>query len=140
MAADFQDAWMRHKEDGDLLYAKERWANADHLYGLAVECGLKAVMRAMGMPVSSAGVPISRYHRVHLPDIWYVFHAFVSGTHAAGLLPFLSQSSPFDNWSVHQRYEPRSNFSQEIVDEHRMGLKEVEQLYCAGKRINADFF
>ncbi len=88
MAADFRDAWMRHKEDGDLLYKKKRWANADHLYGLAVECGLKAVMQALGMAVNPTGVPVSRQHRVHLPDIWYAFHAFVyrsSGSSGASL-------------------------------------------------------
>jgi len=40
---DFLDAHERHWEDAELLFGNRRWANADHLYGLAAECGLKAL-------------------------------------------------------------------------------------------------
>ena len=49
LPADFKDAHSRHWVDAELLFGKSRWANADHLYGFSVECGLKAVMAKLGM-------------------------------------------------------------------------------------------
>ena len=43
MNEDFLDAHMRHWTDAELLYAAQRWANADHLYGISAECGLKGL-------------------------------------------------------------------------------------------------
>jgi len=48
LKTDYLDAFSRHREDGDLLYDHARWPNADQLYGLSAECGLKAVMVAIG--------------------------------------------------------------------------------------------
>ena len=53
--ADFVDAHRRHWEDAELLFDHQRWANADQLYGLSAECGLKAVMQILGMPVDDQG-------------------------------------------------------------------------------------
>jgi hypothetical protein len=55
--ADFADAHRRHWEDAELLFAHDRWANADQLYGFSAECGLKTVMQALGMNTDAAGVP-----------------------------------------------------------------------------------
>lgn len=59
MNADFLDANARHQHDADLLFDRQRWANADHLYGLAAECGLKRLMVTFGM-LLSAGTDIRR--------------------------------------------------------------------------------
>lgn len=50
MSTDFYDAFSRHDADADLLLENERWANADHHYGLAAECALKAASAATGNP------------------------------------------------------------------------------------------
>ena len=68
--ADFVDAHRCHWADAELLFGHALWANADLLYGFSAECGLKAVMTTLGMPVgglaagaslieagSDAGVP-----------------------------------------------------------------------------------
>ena len=44
MNTDFLDAHKRHWADAELLYNEDRWANADHLYGMAAECGLKRLI------------------------------------------------------------------------------------------------
>lgn len=44
----FRDAMDRHWQDAELLHRKERLANADHLYGLSAECGLKALLEQDG--------------------------------------------------------------------------------------------
>ncbi len=41
MSVDFGDAHIRHWKDAELLYCVQHLANADHLYGMAAECGLK---------------------------------------------------------------------------------------------------
>jgi hypothetical protein len=34
----------RHFDDAQLLHGAQRFANADHLAGVAAECGLKAIL------------------------------------------------------------------------------------------------
>ena len=66
MQADFLDAHDRHWDDAGRLFAAQRWANADHLYGMAAECGLKRLMLAFGMPFDSVGDrPANQPDRVH---------------------------------------------------------------------------
>jgi hypothetical protein len=71
MNIDFLDAYLRHWEDAEALFGSERWANADHLYGLAAECGLKRLMIAFGMPVTTSGDPQHRNDRVHADQSGY---------------------------------------------------------------------
>ena len=84
--ADFHDAHLRHWQDAELLFRHDRWANADQLYGLSAECGLKAVMRRLGMPVGQHGVPTKREHKAHMPQLWAEFTAFVRGRIDGGYL------------------------------------------------------
>ena len=69
---DFVDAHRRHWADAELLFDHDRWANADQLYGFSAECGLKAVMRTLGMPVDTSGIP-GPEHRVHVQELWSIF-------------------------------------------------------------------
>ncbi len=41
MNTNYKNAARRHYEDAEILFNRLRWANADQLYGLAAECGLK---------------------------------------------------------------------------------------------------
>lgn len=54
MQADYLDAHNRHWQDAESLFDSNRSANADHLYGMAAECGLKRLMLAFGMKFDSA--------------------------------------------------------------------------------------
>jgi HEPN domain-containing protein len=40
----FAEAARRHLADALLLHGENRFANADHLAGVAAECGLKAIL------------------------------------------------------------------------------------------------
>jgi hypothetical protein len=55
MDTDYKNAACRHYEDAEILFKQLRWANADQLYGLAAECGLKAVMVGLGARTKSSG-------------------------------------------------------------------------------------
>lgn len=57
LPVDFVDAHRRHWADAELLFDHERLGNADQLYGFSAECGLKAVMTGLGMPLDPSGRP-----------------------------------------------------------------------------------
>jgi len=70
-------------------------ANADHLFGLAAECALKAVMQALGMlSLRSDGVPADKKHKVHINDLWNEFITFANTPHRRTLrcIPVCIQS------------------------------------------------
>lgn len=84
--ADFVDAHRRHWDDAELLFDHARWASADQMYGFSAECGLKAVMKALGMPVDDdTGAPKKRRHWKHVQDLWPVFRTFAQGHGGAGI-------------------------------------------------------
>src|SRR5262245_17101801 len=65
----FVSAARRHLSDADYLEVAGRRMNADHLYGFAWECALKALMIGHGMPMQrTAGVgwrPSVHSDRIH---------------------------------------------------------------------------
>ena len=127
--ADFHDAHLRHWQDGELLFGHDRWANADQLYGLSAECGLKAVMLGSGMRVRrSDGAPEQSEHRQHVAELWPVFGAFVSGRIAGGYLHLLPHGNPFASWSIADRYAHGDHFSCTRVDQHRMAADKVRSM------------
>ncbi len=79
MPADFKDAANRHFEDASFLFDADKFPNADHLFGVSAECALKAIMKALGMPVRQDGAPQKREHRVHINNLWDEFIAFANG-------------------------------------------------------------
>lgn len=111
MATDFLDAAHRHLADARLLDREQRYPNADHLYGIAAECMLKAIMVALGAPVSSKGNLHERAHKTHIDLLWSEFCAFVGGAGGASYLPFPPGYRPFPDWDINQRYAPRAGFT-----------------------------
>jgi len=124
LGTDFKDAHHRHWADAELLFGSGRLANADHLYGLAAECGLKALMSAWGMPYDHQQDQPSRDRdRKHADRIWHRYEHYRQGPQAPHYQ--LSTPSPFADWSIHQRYWPRRCFDPPTVDKHRQGAEEV---------------
>ena len=123
--ADFTDAHRRHWSDAELLFKHARWANADQLYGFSAECGLKAVMKALGMRVETTGIPTKQKHRKHIQEIWPTFATFVQGRGGARYLRMLSSGTPFADWSHHNRYADRACFPKPDVQPHRKAAFEV---------------
>lgn len=121
MEADFLDAHQRHWEDAERLFDAGRWANADHLFGMAVECGLKRLMLVFGMPYDlTKGRPSQVQDRRHANDIWARFESYRCG-HALGVQYALPSSNPFHDWDVSQRYAHQSNFDQARAYSHQVG-------------------
>ena len=118
--ADFADAHLRHWTDAELLYGRERWPNADHLYGLSAECGLKAVMRRLGMPAETP----SRY-RKHVRELWRKFKNFARGRDGSRYLQLLPGGQPFADWSIDDRYAHRMHFDEGRVGPHREAARRI---------------
>lgn len=131
MHTDFLDAHDRHREDGERLFKVHRWANADHLYGLAAECGLKRLMLIFGMPYDTArDRPDKSQDREHANGIWDRFESYRCGR----LHYDLPTSNPFHDWNASQRYAHQSSFDQKLVQSHRAGAQEVCRLIQQAKR------
>lgn len=123
--ADFLDAHQRHWDDAEHLFQNERWANADHLYGMAAECGLKQLMVKFGMEINpSSGSPKDKKDWEHAKNIWARFESYRSGR-MEGVGYELPTNNPFSDWDVSDRYAPRSNFNQAEVQAHQAGAMVV---------------
>ena len=129
MQTDFLDAHERHWRDAELLWQQKRLANADHLFGIAAECGLKRLMLAFDMPFGQKkqNMPDNKADQVHANGIWDRYESYRSG-HVRGAGYALSIGNPFSNWDVNQRYAPESEFDEIRVESHRQGAKQANQL------------
>ncbi len=124
MNTDFRDAHERHWEDAELLFEKNQWANADHLYGIAAECGLKSLMLSFGMPFDSGkDRPQEPDDRTHIDTIQTRYETYRC-QHPAGKY-ILTNPSIFDDWKASQRYANRSNFDCIRATTHRKGAIDV---------------
>lgn len=133
MQADFLNAHERHWDDAEILLQAQRWANADHLYGIAAECGLKRLMLVFGMPYDMAkDFPASRQDRVHANGAWARFESYRSG-HAQGTSYVLPADDPFNNWDVSDRYAHQSNFDVARATGHQAGALLVRNLIKQAK-------
>lgn len=126
--ADFVDAHGRHWKDAELLFGVGRFSNADQLYGFSAECGLKAVMKGLGMPVDSTGSPKEQRHRKHVQDLWPEFHAFAQRQSGTRYSRHLSSQNPFSNWSHHDRYAHRGYANQKGVGQHRDAARKIRRV------------
>lgn len=132
LPADFADAHRRHWGDAEFLFTSERLGNADHLYGLSAECGLKAVMERLGMPLDARGRPPSRY-ATHVQDLWPQFVAFASGHGGARYVEELPAGTPFADWSHHDRYAREGHSGGAAVAGHRVAAKGIRRMVQAAE-------
>ena len=114
--ADFTDAHRRHWADAELLFEHDRWANADHLYGLSAECGLKAVMEEQGETIAGE-------YKKHVRELWPRFVDFMET--AGELWSEFPEGEPFDDWSHHDRYAHQGLFQLDDVKRHRDAAERI---------------
>jgi len=93
---DYLDAMERHWLDAEDLFQRTdpRLANADQLYGLSAECGLKALMRKWGMDLNSNNAPTDARDRKHADLIWDRYGTYRQGRFTTLALP---PTNPFDD-------------------------------------------
>lgn len=122
---DFHDAHERHWQDAELLYKENRYANADHLYGFAAECGLKQLMLVFGMQMQ--GGSLMEKDKVHADKIWARYETYRNG-YGRGARYALTSPNLFADWNASQRYYHHSHFTQKSVETHKAGANAVRQL------------
>lgn len=133
MITDFFDAHERHWEDAETLFNANRWANADHLYGAAAECGLKRLMLAFGMLYDNAtDLPSNRQDRCHANDIWDRYETYRSGSPAG--TGYNLPPNPFSQWHISQRYARQADFDQARAAGHQNGGREVRALLSRARK------
>ncbi|MFC7421049.1 hypothetical protein ACFQNF_14385 [Iodobacter arcticus] len=138
MNTDFLDAHDRHRQDADLLFEASRWANADHLYGVAAECGLKRLMMLFGMQVeATTGAPKNLQDRAHINEAkkgsaWDRYESYRSGYTAGASYP-LPTINPYADWDVAQRYAHQSHFDEVRAKVHQNGANVVHVLIKKAK-------
>ena len=128
MNTDFLDAHLRHLRDADYLFSASYLANADHLYGMSAECGLKRLMMAFGMQTDNTGSPVDRQRdRIHVEKVWARYEAYRSG-HVQGVQYGLTPLNPFDDWRAEQRYAQEHYFNDARVTPHRTAAHTIRAL------------
>ncbi|MDI9370280.1 MAG: SAM-dependent methyltransferase [Synergistaceae bacterium] len=134
MKTDFLDAHERHWKDSELLFNNKRWANADHLYGMAAECGLKSLMVVFGMPFDTGkDRPTCNVDCKHIDRIQIRYETYRSGS-PAGSGYALPDPTVFNNWDVSQRYAHSSHFNENLAIEHRNGTEAIRKLVQQARR------
>lgn len=118
MKNDYKNAFDRHLADAKLLLKNQRLANADHHYGVAAECALKALLITQGIP--SQDGEICKHYKAHINALWRKYYAFMQ-TKNTYPLPL---ANPFDDWNIDQRYSNENNITLTATENHR---KAVEQ-------------
>jgi hypothetical protein len=121
---EYRDAADRHWEDAGFLINDNRTANADHLFGLAAECAMKAVMLGLGMPLRQDGAPVQSKHRKHVDTLWNEFCTFAQMRNGAKYAATLSAyGNDFIDWDISQRYEHRATITAAMVKKHEEGAR-----------------
>lgn len=108
----YANAAQRHWKDAEILFNADRIANADHLYGLAAECALKALWEPF--PGSSE----KKNFRVHM-DGNKLFDNLVSFLNSRNLNLSLPENPPYDDWAIDQRYCLDTLIKKDRVKLHR---------------------
>ena len=102
----YAQAAMRHFDDAEYLLKQGRTANAGQLLGFHAECGLKALLVALGMAVDKDG-SLQKPYREHInrlqPLITSVLHQ-ASGRRAARYLSMMPNLAAFSDWHTDHRY------------------------------------
>lgn len=104
MPADFLQAARRHLADADALEGMARHQNADHLYGFAAECALKAVLAGVGVIPDAAKVQWP--YKQHINKLWGEYCSALESRQQERYLQRLPAANPFAKWRADDRYEP----------------------------------
>jgi hypothetical protein len=120
----------RHLHDARVLERQTppRLDNADQLYGLGVECLLKALLvrhAHVPVPVDDEG-SIRWPFRIHTDRLWPSVLVHLHGRPAASYAGLLGTGHPFNDYSVDQRYE-EDGVGATRIGPHRVAAARVER-------------
>jgi len=132
----FAAAGRRHLDDGQELFRQGRHVTADHLAGLAAECGLKAILiDFLGATLSSRGIPQIQQGtgtfplRHHLPELWGQVGAYATGRSGTQFIALLTATNPFASWDIADRYADGSGITQQSSKNHLTTAVSVTRIH-----------
>ena len=117
----------RHWRDAELLFDDQKrksLGNADHLYGFAAECGLKALMLSCGMEMHN-GKPRNREDCCHVDKLLRRYQIYMAGIDKKYVL---SDTDFFKQWNIDERYAKDTELSQDQVKKHRSNAEKVRDM------------
>lgn len=129
MNTHFAEPARRCFQDAETLFRSGRLGTPDHLYGLAAECALKAIL--VGLKVICDLSPERRY-KVHIDKLWGEYLLAVSSRGRSARSLSLDSYNPFISWLSEHRYWDDGAFDADRVSKHREGArKAIALLECA---------
>lgn len=103
-ARDMRTAAYRHLEAAEVLADGKRRDVAGYLYGIAAECGIKAMMLDINIrPLPNAERRDDPFF-AHFPDLRTLLRSSLGGRLAAPLLNFIGNDAFMNQWSTDMRY------------------------------------
>ncbi|MGH3546096.1 MAG: hypothetical protein ACRDPW_09260 [Mycobacteriales bacterium] len=123
----FAVATRRHYEDAEFLFSGRRCVSADHLAGLAAECGLKAILLKCGEAKmnSKSGKPVlvapnsgEEKSLGHVDELWNQLPLIVSGRSAKRFTALVARPAPFATWRITDRYSDGTTITAECARKH----------------------
>ncbi len=133
--SNFAAAGRRHLQDAQALHQQRRWANADHLSGIAAECGLKAILLDfLGGTRNPRGLPThpskpSRHHYGHINVMWSELAATSHGRGGAQFASLISAPCPFTGWDVGERYSDGLHINEQRAGGHLSEARKILALH-----------
>jgi len=125
LPVDFVAAARRHFSDGTLLRDTKRLPNADQLFGLSVECALKAFAVALGVPVDPGGELAEHAYKTHVNILWDMLRGLATGRRGAWFFARLPEGSPFSDWNIAQRYWDDQSVRPSAVEDHFKAARSI---------------
>lgn len=110
----YAEAARRHFSDASFLDSHNRKPNAGQLFGIAAECGLKAIAIGCGLKTESDGTiknPVGtrgRGFKDHMPDLHNALiqfgHLLPDGRSSSRYLAMMPNLTGLSDWAIEQRY------------------------------------
>ena len=129
---DFLESARRHNSDANALLEDGRKANAGHLFGFALECGLKALlMRAGVAPAADGDLPRGSEFRAHVDELSRLVIARTTlpdGRDANTVLSHLPRLGKMQDWRVGHRYWRESALPLASLGDWQQAAVEMDRL------------
>ena len=124
-AFDMRAAAYRHLEAAEELADGKRRDVAGYLYGIAAECGIKAMMHDINIrPLPNAERREDPFY-THFPELRTMLRSRLAGRLAAPLLHFISSDAFMNQWSTDMRYSHGHDVTEAWVSAWRAQARQV---------------